>query len=71
MSRPTIGAWVKPPNDSLKFNVDVSVKSNYDEACIGGCLRDHTGSIYRAFNGLTTPLKRHNQAECLNVQKRQ
>ncbi|KAK8519440.1 hypothetical protein V6N12_025478 [Hibiscus sabdariffa] len=41
-SKSTKGTWVKPLEGFLKFNVDTSIKGNYGEAGIGGCLRDHT-----------------------------
>ncbi|GMI95970.1 hypothetical protein HRI_003266300 [Hibiscus trionum] len=49
-ARPMPGSWTKPPDGSIKFNVDATVEGNYGKAGVGGILRDHRGAELMKFS---------------------
>ncbi|KAK3200592.1 hypothetical protein Dsin_024007 [Dipteronia sinensis] len=47
---PSLGDWIPPPSDVLKFNVDGSARSFTGLAGIGGVLRDSSWKVLRSFS---------------------
>ncbi|XP_056698251.1 uncharacterized protein [Spinacia oleracea] len=60
--------WLPPPNGSLKWNVDASLKTSLPKSAIGGVLRDINGN-FRCLFSTPIPTMEINNAEVLAIHR--